>query len=175
MISVNCAVNIVLFIIIILFLLNLVRGTENFTSLTDKSSGFITKYIPYLQKFFKGKEKFTSLNNTQTEYTTKNKQIFTKSTHQTCDILTSPVTFPVGTTEMEALEICSNESNLGGHGQCIGILPFNKKINPNASDEVVYPWIGCLSTTCYTTEPSEPCDGTWLNLENENVNNYQFA
>ena len=174
MISVNCAVNIVLFIIIILFLLNLVRGKEYFTSLNEKSSSFITKYMPYLQNIFnfKGKEKFTSNNNTQTEYITKNKQIFTKTTHQTCDILTSPITFPVGTTEMEALEICSQTSNLGGHGQCIGILPFNKKINPNASDEVVYPWIGCLSTTCYATEPTE---GTWLNLENENVNNYQFA
>ena len=143
MISVNCTVNIVLFIIIILFLLNL----------------------------YGGKEKFTSYD-TQTEYITKNNQIFTKSTHQTCDILTSPVTFPVGTTEIEALEICSNTSNLGGHGQCIGILPFNKKINPNASDEVVYPWIGCLSATCYVKEPTE---GTWLNLKNENVNNYEFA
>ena len=172
MISVNCAVNIVLFIIIILFLLNLYGGKEYFTSYDEKFS-FITKYIPLqLQKLFV-KEKFTSYD-TQTEYITKNNQIFTKSTHQTCDILTSPVTFPVGTTEIEALEICSNTSNLGGHGQCIGILPFNKKINPNASDEVVYPWIGCLSATCYVKEPTET-EGTWLNLKNENVNNYEFA
>ena len=149
MISVNCAVNIVLFIIIILFLLNLYGGKENFTTYDEKLS-----------------------YDTQTEYITKNNQIFTKTTHQTCDILTSPITFPVGTNEMEALEICSQTSNLGGHGQCIGILPFNKKINPNASDEVVYPWIGCLSATCYVKEPT---DGTWLNLKNENVNNYEFA
>ena len=106
---------------------------------------------------------------------TYNNQNFIKSKIKTCDIITSPVTFPVGTTLEEALEICSQETELGGHGQCIGILPFNKRNKMYAGDDTIYPWIGCLSTSYYDDCENSIVEGTWLNIDNEDVNNYMWA
>lgn len=149
MISLYSIANIVLVIIIVLILYYYFNTTEYFTS--DKKDA---------------------------TYKTKSGKTFTKSKIKTCDIVTSPITFPVGTSEKEALEICANEKMLGGHGQCIGILPFNKQLNPNANgDTDKYPWIGCLSTAFYSDCPGDTIKngGTWLNLEEENVNSYQFG
>ena len=118
-------------------------------------------------------ENFT--NNEDDKYITYNNQNFIKSKIKTCDIITSPVTFPVGTTLEEALEICSQETELGGHGQCIGILPFNKRNKMYAGDDTIYPWIGCLSTSYYDDCENSIVEGTWLNIDNEDVNNYMWA
>ena len=107
-------------------------------------------------------------------YTTTNGNNFIKSNIFTCDIIGNPETFPPGTTMNDALEICS-KANLGGNGQCIGILPFNKKPNPNASDMDVYPWIGCLSIAYTSDCPCRENISTWLNIEKRNVNSYRWG